>query len=111
LEVEPRELSQPEELVAEAEREVAMPPPNAQAEALAGERPLSPPGPTPTMINLSSNDTPSDKGKQKADVEMVNALDQPGTSAVLEDDMAEASAKWPNFAELALVRAEQKLPR
>jgi hypothetical protein len=29
----------------------------------------------------------------------------------LGDDQAEASAKWPNFAELALVQVEKELPR
>jgi hypothetical protein len=28
-----------------------------------------------------------------------------------EDDMAEAFTRWPNFAELALVRVEEELPR
>jgi hypothetical protein len=42
---------------------------------------------------------------------MVDALDQPRTFAAPEDDMAKASTRWPNFAELALVRAEEELPR
>jgi hypothetical protein len=63
------------------------------------------------VIDLTVNDLPSDKGKQKADVEMVNALDQPGTSVTSKDDMVEASTKWPNFTGLALVWAEEKLPR
>jgi hypothetical protein len=64
-----------------------------------------------TVIDLTSDDTPSDKGKQKVDVEMVNALDQPGTSTTPDDDMAEAFTGWPNFAELALMRTEEELPR
>jgi hypothetical protein len=87
-----------------------MPPPNVQVKALAGGRPLPPQGPTPTVIDLTSDDTPSDKGKQKADVEMVDAPDQPRTSAAPDDDMVEASTRWPNFAELALVWAEEELP-
>jgi hypothetical protein len=63
------------------------------------------------VIDLTVDDPPSDKGKQKADIKMVDAPDRPGTSVALEDDMAEASTKWPNFAELALVRAEEELPR
>jgi hypothetical protein len=49
------------------------------------------------MIHLTIDDPPSDKGKQKADVEMVDALDRPKTPVAPEDDMAEASTKWPNF--------------
>jgi hypothetical protein len=65
----------------------------------------------PTIIDLSFDDTPSDKGKQKMDVEIVDVADQPGTSMAPEDDMAEASARWPNFIELALMRTEEELPR
>jgi hypothetical protein len=42
---------------------------------------------------------------------MVVAPDRPGTSITSEDDMAEASARWPNFARLVLARAEEELPR
>jgi hypothetical protein len=45
------------------------------------------------------------------DVEIVDVADQPGTSMAPEDDMAEASARWPNFIELALMRTEEELPR
>jgi hypothetical protein len=62
------------------------------------------------VIDLTVDDPPSDKRKQKANVEMVDALDQPETSIAPGDDMAEASAKWPNFVKLALVRAEEELP-
>jgi hypothetical protein len=112
LEWQPRaergELDQP---VGEAEREVAMLPPDVQAEALADRRLVPPQGSTSAVINLTVDDPPSDKGKQKADVEMVDAPDRPRTSVAPEDDMAEASAKWPDFAELAFVRAEEELPR
>jgi hypothetical protein len=64
-----------------------------------------------TVIDLTSDDPPSDKGKQKADVEMVDASDRPGTSTVPDGDTAEASARWPNFVELALVRVEEELLR
>jgi hypothetical protein len=63
------------------------------------------------MIDLTIDDPPSDKGKQKADVEMVDASDQPRAPVAPEDDMAEAFARWPDFAELALVRSEEELPR
>jgi hypothetical protein len=95
----------------EVEREVAMPPPNMQAEAPADRRPVLPQGSTLAVIDLTIDDPSSDKGKQKADVEMVDAPDRPGTSVAPEGDMAEASAKWPDFAELALMRAEEELPR
>jgi hypothetical protein len=63
------------------------------------------------MIDLTVDDPPSDKGKQKADVETVDASDWPDTFAALGDDLVEASAKWPDYAGLALVRVEEELPR
>jgi hypothetical protein len=57
------------------------------------------------------DDSPSDKGKQKADVEMVDAWDQPRTSTTLDGDATEASSGWPDFMELALVRAKEEFPR
>jgi hypothetical protein len=45
------------------------------------------------------------------DVEMVGTSNQPGTSAMAKDEMAEASSRWPNFAELALMQTEEELPR
>jgi hypothetical protein len=63
------------------------------------------------VIDLTVDHPPSDKGKQKVDIEMVNALDRPRTSIMLVDDMAEASARWPDFAGLVLARAEEELPR
>jgi hypothetical protein len=62
------------------------------------------------MIDLTLDGSPSDKVKQKADVEMVDASDRPGTSAAPGGDIAETSGGWPNFAELALVRVEEELP-
>jgi hypothetical protein len=55
------------------------------------------------MIDLMFDDSPSDKGKQKVDVEMVDASDQPGTSAAPDGDAVEASGGWPNFVELVLM--------
>jgi hypothetical protein len=69
-----------------------------------------PQGSTPTVIDLSSDDTPTDKGKQKMGVETVNAAGQLGTSMAPDDGMTEVSAEWPNFVELALVWAEEELP-
>jgi hypothetical protein len=63
------------------------------------------------MIDLTVDDSPSDKGKQKADVEMVDALDRPETSAALDGDVVETSSGWPNFVELALMQAGEELPR
>jgi hypothetical protein len=63
------------------------------------------------MIDLMLDDSPSDKGKQKADVEMVDASDWPGTSTAPDGDTAETSGGWPNFVKLALVRAKEELPR
>jgi hypothetical protein len=109
--VERYELSQSEGLVGEVERETAVPSPDAQAEVPVSREPLPPQGPTPTVIDLTSDDSPSDKGKQKVDVEMLDASDRPGTSAALDGDVAEAFAGWPDFAGLALVRSKKKLPR
>jgi hypothetical protein len=63
------------------------------------------------MIDLTIDDPPSDKGKQKANVETVDAPDRPGTSATLGDDLAEVLARWPDYTGLALVRAEEELSR
>jgi hypothetical protein len=63
------------------------------------------------VIDLTVDDPPSNKGKQKADVEMVDAPDRPGTFVTLGDDLAEASARWLDYAGLALVRVEEELLR
>jgi hypothetical protein len=91
--------------VAEAEWGVAIPPPNVQAVTPTDGRPVPPQGSTPAVIDLTVDDPSSDKGKQKADVEMVNASDRLETSIMSEDDMAEVSARWPNFMGLVLARA------
>jgi hypothetical protein len=109
--VERHEVNRPEKPTTEVEREVAAPPPNAQAEASAGGVLFPPQGSTPTMIDFTSNDPPSDKGKQKMDVETVDAAGQVGTSVVPDDDMVVASTRWPNFMELALMWMEEELPR
>jgi hypothetical protein len=73
---------------------------------------LAPPqGSTPALINLTTDDSPADKGKQEVDVEMAEASDRAGTSAALGGDQAKASARWPNFTGLALVRVEEELLR
>jgi hypothetical protein len=95
------ELDQLGEPVIEAEQEVAMPSPNIPVEVPADRRPVLPQGSASAVIDLTIDDPPSDKGKQKADIKMVDAP---------EDDMVEAFARWPNFAELALVRLEEELP-
>jgi hypothetical protein len=41
------------------------------------------------MIDLTSDDPPSDKGKQKVDVEMIDTSDRPETSVVLDGDVME----------------------
>jgi hypothetical protein len=63
------------------------------------------------VIDFTFDDSLPNKGKQKVDVEMVDVLDRPRTSVTLDGDAAEASGRWPDFAELALVRAEEELPR
>jgi hypothetical protein len=97
--------------VAKAERGVVVPPLNVQAVAPTDERPASPQGSIPAVIDLTIDDPPSDKRKQKVDVKMVDALDRPGTSVTSGDDVAEASARWPDFVGLVLARAEEELPR
>jgi hypothetical protein len=64
-----------------------------------------------TLIDLTLDDSPADKGKQVADVEAAEAADRAYTSAALEGDQAEASTGWPDFAGLALMRVEEELPR
>jgi hypothetical protein len=89
---------------------VVVPPSNVQAVALTIEMPAPPQGSTPAVIDLTVDDPPVDKGKQKEDVEMVDAPDRPGTSVTSGDDLAEASARWPDFVGLALVQVEEELP-
>jgi hypothetical protein len=88
-----------------------MPPPNVQVLVSTDERPAPPQGSILAVIDLTVDDPPSNKGKQKADVEMVDAPDRPGTSVTSGDDVAEASARWPDFAGLVLARVEEELPR
>jgi hypothetical protein len=64
-----------------------------------------------TMIDLTSDNPLSDKGKQKVDVHMVDATDRPETFTVPNGDTVEVSSRWPDFMELALVWAEKELPR
>jgi hypothetical protein len=88
-----------------------VPPPIMQAAVLAVEVLAPPQGSTPALIDLTVDNSPADKGKQEADVETAEAADRAGTSAALGGDQAEASTRWPDFAGLALVRAEEELPR
>jgi hypothetical protein len=97
--------------VGKVEREVVVPSPDAQVEVPASEGPLLTQGSTPVMIDLTLDDPPSNKGKQKVDVKMVNALDRPGTSAMPGGDTVEASGGWPDLTKLVLVRAKEELPR
>jgi hypothetical protein len=70
-----------------------------------------PQGSTPALIDLTLDDSPVDKGKQAADIEVAETLDGAGTSAALGGDQAEESAGWPDFAGLALMRSEEELSR
>jgi hypothetical protein len=90
---------------------VVVPPSIVQVVVPTVETPALPQGSTLAVIDLTVDDPPSDKGKQKMDVKTVDTPDRPGTSAALGDDLAEASARWPDYAGLALVRAEEELPR
>jgi hypothetical protein len=101
----------PAESVVEAKWGAVMPPPVVQAVVPAVETPASPQGSTLALIDLTVDGSPSDKGKQKVDVETAEASNRLGTSMALGDDLDEASARWPDYAGLALVRAEEELPR
>jgi hypothetical protein len=92
------------------ERGAVGPPPIVQVVVPVVEVPAPPQGSTLALIDLTLDDSPADKGKQVADVEAAEDADRAGTSVVLEGDQAEASAEWPDFAGLALVRAEEELP-
>jgi hypothetical protein len=99
------------ELVVKTERGAVVPPPIIKAVVLTVEMPALPQGSTLALIDLTVDGSPSDKGKQKADVKTAEASDRPGTPAVLVDDLAKASGRWPDYAGLALVWAEEELPR
>jgi hypothetical protein len=102
---------QPTEPAVEVERGTVMPPPIVQAVVPAVEASALPQGSTPALIDLTVDDSPADKGKQEANVETAEASDRAGTSVALGGDQAEASARWPDFAGLALVWAEEELRR
>jgi hypothetical protein len=61
-------------------------------------------GSASALIDLSLDDSPVDKGKQVVGVEGAEAVDQGGPPATVE-----ASAAWPDLAELALMWAEEEL--
>jgi hypothetical protein len=63
--VEQRGLGQPEGLVGEVERGTVVPPPDAQAKASASGGQLPTQGSTPAVIDLTFDDSPYAKGKQK----------------------------------------------
>jgi hypothetical protein len=84
---------QPTEQAAEAEQGVVVPPSNVQVVAPIVETSAPPQGSIPDVIDLTVNDPPSDKGKQKADVKMVDASDRPSTSMTSGDELAEVSAR------------------
>jgi hypothetical protein len=63
------------------------------------------------VIDLTFDNSPSAKGKQKADVEMVDPSDQPRTSVAPDGDAVEVLGGWPDVAELVLMRAEEELSR
>jgi hypothetical protein len=68
------------EQAVKAERGAVVPPPIVQAVVVAVETLGPPQGSTPAVIDLTIDDPPTDKGRQKADVETTEALDRPGTS-------------------------------
>jgi hypothetical protein len=88
-----KEAVQPESQPVQEEQGVVVPPSNVQAVAPTVETSAPPQGLIPAVIDLTVDDPPSDKGKQKADVEMVDAPDR------------------PDYAGLALLRAKEELPR
>jgi hypothetical protein len=100
----------PVEPAIEAKRGVIVPPPIIQAVVPTVEAPAPPQGSTLALIDLTTDDSPADKGKQKVDVETAEASDRAGTFAALGGDQVEVSAMWPNFTGLALVCAEEELP-
>jgi hypothetical protein len=89
---------------------VVVPSPNVKVVAPTDEKSALLQGSTLAIIDLTIDDLPFDKGKQKADIKMVDAPDRPGTSITSGDDVAEASARWPDFIGLVLARAEEELP-
>jgi hypothetical protein len=58
------------------------------------------------MIDLTVDDPPSDKGKQKADVEMVDAPDWPGTPVALEEELPRWGQSTLEFRDVANPNAE-----
>jgi predicted metal-binding transcription factor (methanogenesis marker protein 9) len=110
----------PAEPTAMVEGGVDEPPP----EVLEGEVPAE--ESTPATVDPILNDSPLDKGKQVVGVEGVEAVDRAGPSAAVgaagaageagpfagpEDAPTGPSSEWPDFTTLALVRAEEEIPR
>jgi hypothetical protein len=73
----------PAEPAVEAELGAGVPPPIVQSVAPAVEVPAPPQGSTPALIDLTIDDSPTDKAKQEANVETAEAADRAGTSAAL----------------------------
>jgi hypothetical protein len=125
---EPRpQQDPPAEPAATVEGGVIEPPPEVPEEEVpVVEGPALAEGSTPAMVDLTLDDSPLDKGKQVVGVKGVEAVDQAGPSAVVgeagaageagpstgpENAPAEPSSEWPDLATLALVRAEEEIPR
>jgi hypothetical protein len=77
---------QPTEPAVEAEWGAVVPPPIVQAVVSVVEAPAPPQGSTPALIDLTADDSPTNRGKQEVDVEMDEALDRAGTSVELGGD-------------------------
>jgi hypothetical protein len=117
----------PEEPAAAVEGGAVVPPPVVPEEEVpAIEGPALAEGSTPTMVDLTLDDSPIDKGKQVVGVEEVEAVDQAGPLAAVDEAGAAGQAGpsagpesapvgppsgWPDLAALALVRAEEEIPR
>jgi hypothetical protein len=76
----------PTEPAVEVERGTVVPPPIIQAVVPVVEAPAPPQGLTPDLIDLTIDDSLSDKGKQEADIETAEASNRVGTSAALGGD-------------------------
>jgi hypothetical protein len=92
--------------------------------AVEGSAPAE--GSTPAMVDLTLDNSPLDKGKQVVGVGEVEAVDQAGPLAAVDGAGATAqagpsarpesapagpSSEWPDLAALALVWAEEEIPR
>jgi hypothetical protein len=92
LEAGQSQQDRPAEPAVEVERGVVVPPPIVQAMVPVAEVVAPPEGSTSALIDLTLDDSPTDKGKQVANVEAAEAADQAGTSTVLRVTMPR---HWP----------------